>query len=91
MLQSRCMSLLIQALFCAGTGQNGIGAAWGDGFVTDGSLISQNGLSDPRPFFDGLLSKPYVGQVCSCILPMSLILIEPAYKGSTFALLPRML
>ncbi|BDA42796.1 probable major extracellular endoglucanase [Coccomyxa sp. Obi] len=49
--------------FVEGTGQNGIGAAWGDGFVTDGDLISQDGLSDPRPFFDGLLSKPYVDQV----------------------------
>lgn len=46
-----------------GTGQNGIGAAWGDGFVTDPTAISQDGLSDPRPFFDGLLTKPYANQV----------------------------
>jgi hypothetical protein len=37
--------------------------AWGDGFVTDGGIISQNGLSDPRPFFDTLSTKPYLDRV----------------------------
>lgn len=37
--------------------------AWGDGFVTDGSIISQYGLSDPRPFFDTLSTKPYLDRV----------------------------
>jgi Cellulase (glycosyl hydrolase family 5) len=49
--------------FVEGTGQGGIGANWGDGFVTDATLISQNGLSDPNPFFQTLLTKPYVNQV----------------------------
>ncbi len=53
-----------QALFfIEGTGQGGVGANWGDGFATDANLISQYGLSDPRPFFNALLQKPYLNQV----------------------------
>jgi hypothetical protein len=53
-----------QALFfIEGTGQGNIGANWGDGFATDPLLIAQNGLSDPKPFFDALLSRPYHNQV----------------------------
>ena len=48
--------------FVEGCGQGGLGACWGDGFCTDGATIAQDGLSDPRPFFDALLSKPYVSQ-----------------------------
>ncbi len=50
-------------LFVEGTGQGGIGANWGDGFATDHNLITQYGLSDPNPFFQALLQKPYVNQV----------------------------
>ena len=48
-----------------GCGQTAFpGMNWGDGFVTDPSLISQYGLSDPRaPFFDPLLSKAYLNNV----------------------------
>lgn len=49
--------------FLEGAGQQNFVTAWGDGFVTDGALISQNGLSDPRPFFDALLRKAYVNRV----------------------------
>ncbi|WP_068470682.1 cellulase family glycosylhydrolase [Candidatus Protochlamydia phocaeensis] len=49
--------------FIEGTGQGGIGANWGDGFATDPQLIQQNGLSDPNPFFQALLQKPYLNQV----------------------------
>jgi len=49
--------------FIEGTGQGGIGANWGDGFATDPTLISQNGLSDPNPFFKALMQKPYLNQV----------------------------
>jgi aryl-phospho-beta-D-glucosidase BglC (GH1 family) len=49
--------------FIEGTGQGGIGANWGDGFATDHNLIVQNGLSDPNPFFQALLQKPYANQV----------------------------
>lgn len=46
--------------FIEGAGQQGFVTAWGDGFVTDGALIAQHNLSDPRPFFDVLLEKAYV-------------------------------
>lgn len=49
--------------FIEGTGQGGINANWGDGFVTDEKLIKKFGLSDPNPFFQALLHKPYVNQV----------------------------
>ena len=48
--------------FVEGAGQAGLGCCWGDGFCTDAATIAADGLSDPRPFFDGLLSKPYVNQ-----------------------------
>ena len=49
--------------FLEGAGQQSFVTAWGDGFVTDGGIISQYGLSDPRPFFDALVEKPYVDRV----------------------------
>lgn len=51
--------------FVEGAGQVGFVTAWGDGFVTNGDIINANGLSDPRPFFQRLLAKPYVGRVRS--------------------------
>jgi hypothetical protein len=35
----------------------------GDGFVTDPALIARHGLSDPRPFFNELLARPYASRV----------------------------
>ena len=50
--------------FIEGCGQTAFpGLNWGDGFVTDSSVISQYGLSDPNPFFQSLLQKPYLNQV----------------------------
>lgn len=49
--------------FIEGAGQQSFVTAWGDGFVTDSAIISQNKLSDPRPFFDALLKKAYVDRV----------------------------
>ena len=46
-----------------GAGQSSFVTAWGDGFVTDPTILSANGLSDPRPFFDTLSTKPYLGRV----------------------------
>lgn len=37
--------------FLEGTGQSGMGANWGDGFVSDPHMIRSQGLSDPNPFF----------------------------------------
>ena len=33
------------------------------GFITDPKLIAQSGMSDPRPFFVSLLSRPYLNNV----------------------------
>ena len=50
--------------FVEGGGQLGLpGLNWGDGFVTDTSLIRQYGLSDPNSFFRTLLTKPYLNNV----------------------------
>ena len=50
--------------FIEGCGQLGIpGINWGDGFATDTTLIQQYGLSDPNPFFQTLLTKPYLNNV----------------------------
>lgn len=54
-----------------GTAQHPIQMCWGDGFVTDGAVLAQHGLSDPRPFFDELLQKPYLNNV----------IISPHYYG----------
>ncbi len=40
-----------------GTGQESIGANWGDGFCTDQSKLTSTG--SPLPFFNTLASKPY--------------------------------
>jgi hypothetical protein len=60
--------------FVEGTGQGGLGCAWGDGFATNPSIISEYGLSDPRPFFDGLLTKAYVNQAGSSSTVLSALL-----------------
>jgi len=46
-----------------GTGQTGYGLNWGNGFVTKPSIIKEYKISDPRPFFNELLRKPYLKQV----------------------------
>jgi hypothetical protein len=43
-----------------GTGQNGFGLNWGNGFVTDPNVIQSRGLSNPTAFFKYLVRKPYV-------------------------------
>ena len=49
--------------FIEGAGQSGFVTAWGDGFVTNDAIISQNGLSDPKPFFDRLSTMPFLDRV----------------------------
>lgn len=46
-----------------GGGQQALGTNWGDGFATDTALVEGLGLSDPRPFFEALTTKPYQQQV----------------------------
>lgn len=46
--------------FVEGGGQTGLkGVNWGNGFATDKEAIARLGLSDPNPFFERLLQKPY--------------------------------
>ncbi|CAL5222447.1 g4812 [Coccomyxa viridis] len=49
--------------FIEGTGQSGFVTAWGDGFVTNKGVISQNGLSDPTAFLDRLSTMPFLNRV----------------------------
>ena len=45
-----------------GCGQQGLAKNWGDGLATDPAVIAA-GASDPRPFFEALLKKPYLQSV----------------------------
>ncbi|KAK9809361.1 hypothetical protein WJX73_008925 [Symbiochloris irregularis] len=59
-----------------GTGQQSSGAlCWGDGFVTDQSYLQKFGGSDPSPFFDKLLGRPYLQNV----------IIAPHYYGPSIS------
>jgi hypothetical protein len=46
-----------------GCGQLGMAMNWGDGYITDASLIRIGGLSDPNPFFTTLLDRPYLNNI----------------------------
>jgi len=41
---------------------NGFNLTTGDGFVTDPALIKEGGLSDPRPFFNEVVVRPYASR-----------------------------
>jgi hypothetical protein len=52
-----------------GTGQNGFGLNWGNGFVTDLNVIQSRGLSNPNEFFKYLVNKQYSKygvSACAC-------------------------
>ncbi len=55
--------------------QNPVQMCWGDGFVTDPVLIQRDNMSDPRPFFDDLLTRPYLNNV----------VISPHYYGPSIS------
>lgn len=40
------------------------GLNWGNGFITNQDILTSRGLSDPNSFFQDLLNKPYVNNVC---------------------------
>lgn len=46
-----------------GTGQTNYYMNWGDGFVTNTTVINKFGLSDPTTFFKQVVWKPYVDRV----------------------------
>ena len=66
-----------------GTGQSGLQVNWGDGFATE--RIESLGLSDPRQFFNSLLSKPYRNRVILSphIYPPSVTYNYNAVTGDT--------
>lgn len=46
-----------------GCGQPALAKNWGDGLATDPAVIAKLNLTDPRPFFDALVSRPYAKNV----------------------------
>ena len=46
-----------------GCGQPGVAKNWGDGLATDAALLARFNASDPRPFFEALVKRPYVHNV----------------------------
>ena len=65
--------------FIEGCGQLGYSMCWGDGFVTDPGTIAQFGLTDPKPFFNTVLTRPYANQVV-----ISPHYYPPSISGQTF-------
>ena len=64
----RCLaSQVTRAASClqgCGQVQAGLVNNWGDGFVTDPAVLAAApGASDPNPFFQSLMGKPYLDQV----------------------------
>ena len=55
-------------LLIEGLGQQSYGSLnWGDGLITDRDTIARTGVSDPNPFFQELLTKPYRRQVVAAV------------------------
>ncbi len=63
----------------SGTGQTKFGLNWGNGFITNPATIQQYGLSDPNPFFQELLRRPYLGRVI-----LGPHCYPPSITGATF-------
>ena len=52
-----------------GTGQsNYCGDNWGNGFATAPSIVNQAGVSDATPFFQAILTAPWLSQVSPAVL-----------------------
>ena len=55
-------------LLIEGLGQQSYGSLnWGDGLITERNTIARTGVSDPNPFFQELLTKPYRRQVVAAV------------------------
>lgn len=59
-----------------GTAQGGYNLNWGDGFVTNQSIIRATGIEDASPFFEAVITKPYRDNV----------IISPHMYGPSIAL-----
>jgi len=73
--------------FVEGGGQTGLrGVNWGNGFATDRALIAERGLSDPNPFFEGLLKRPYRASVVVSphVYGPSVSTATDTYSGAAF-------
>ena len=47
-----------------GTGQLGtVAMNWGDGFATDAAVVAAGHVDDARPFFEKMMTKPYVNNI----------------------------
>ena len=46
-----------------GTGQTGYNLCWGNGFVTNKSIVDQHNIDDASVFFETLIKKPYLTNV----------------------------
>lgn len=42
-----------------GLGQTSLGTNWGDGLATNPAYLSGTSASDPSPFFQQLMTKPF--------------------------------
>ncbi|KAK9830825.1 hypothetical protein WJX74_009052 [Apatococcus lobatus] len=69
-----------------GLGQGGYVSNWGDGLVTDPTVIAQTGISDPNGFFQTLLTKPYLDRMVAAphLYGPSVTGAATGYTGSTF-------
>ena len=59
-----------------GCGQIPYAMNWGDGFVVDDRIIREHGITDPKPFFDAVLDKPY----------RELVVLSPHYYPPSISL-----
>jgi len=73
--------------FVEGGGQTGLrGVNWGNGFATDRAAIARSALSDPNPFFERLLAKPYRRSVVISphVYGPSVTTAQDTYSGPEF-------
>lgn len=66
--------------------QGGYVSNWGDGLVTDPTVIANTGISDPNGFFQTLLTKPYLDRMVAAphLYGPSVTGAATGYTGSTF-------
>lgn len=68
-----------QLYMVEGTGQIGYNLNWGDGFVTNKTIVAKYQISDATPFFQAILKKPYANN----------IVISPHMYGPSISKNPR--